>query len=69
MSSKLRSVCIYPLIAYEIKSGRIDRLSGLSRFKQLYPDAQLEVIDWERGEKMLLQDGLVYSVSHESLPK
>ncbi len=57
------------LIAYEIKSGRIDRLSGLSRFKQLYPDAQLEVIDWERGEKMLLQDGLVYSVSHESLPK
>lgn len=41
--------------AYEVKSGRTDRISGLYRFKQIYPEAQLEVIDWERGERMLLE--------------
>lgn len=42
------------LTAYEVKSGVARRTSGLTRFQKLYPHAALEVIDWSRGEQLLL---------------
>lgn len=43
--------------AYEIKSGITGSVSGLAKFKKLYPRALIELIDWSRGEELLLSQG------------
>jgi predicted AAA+ superfamily ATPase len=43
------------LTAYEIKSGASGNVQGLTHFKRLYPHAVLKVIDWDRGEDLLLR--------------
>jgi predicted AAA+ superfamily ATPase len=45
------------LTAYEVKSGAPGSVAGLTHFKKLYPHALLKVVDWDRGEELLvLQD-------------
>jgi predicted AAA+ superfamily ATPase len=41
------------LTAYEIKSGLIDRTTGLTRFKEKYPQAKIEVIDFAKARELL----------------
>jgi len=49
--------CDGVVTAYEVKSGITGGVSGLIQFKKLYPHALLEIVDWSRGEELLLSAG------------